>query len=694
MATARTKSDSLGFYHSDPAGLGGIRADLELRTMDFIVSNPIGPVIVQYVTSKSGPGTATIRAASTSTLAYTAPGDTEGTAVSVPANTAVLLESGTAGKACRVYRDSVYSADDLGGVMSLDLMRQYNNVIAGDNATESAGNWYGCYYICNHSAASITGVSLSPAVLGTQRTSDSAQLSGSGAGTITTTGSLSDWPTSGWCHVRTSGGTTKEVVYYTSRTSTSLTVPAAGRGLLGTSATAGSGTDTITGVSPIRIWAETPAAGAVQTIADHSTAPSGASWSFSESVGTLAAGEERAVWVHRHLPAGATVNLEQASGIYSAWTYSAVAYEQTIYGYFRIGNTALEKYELHIGDGTQPTFASPTTTSATLPFTSALAADSTYYYATRYRNIYDLESFNVLTERRDIDAGGVDVTNVLTDPSDITMTSQPGGEMDITLTYRGSTDATMADTWRLYITTDGTTPSTSGTPEDTAMFAGGFGLNDITQTITLGPYDYGTVVKVIARVYSTTILDESNSTTVSTATVTTQEPVQAHWLGVTTGGYRGHAHSPYEKTTYYNSPTNTVGIKIRNGETILFGSTEAFRGVLGNGHEFRTTLDFYNVEHTASGSASPIEVIDSNTIYINVSGIRRAKIDLSAGRIEAAGFNFSDTAIDLPVIGPIHTTTTATYLMILNGITGRWTPIVKVDSDGVFTTTAEVLQEQ
>lgn len=695
MATARTKSDALGYYHSDPAGLGGIRADLELRTMDPIISNPIGPIIVQHVTSKSGQGIGTIRAASTSTLAYTAPGDTEGTAVSVPANTAVLLESGTAGKAVRVYRDSVYNADSLGGSMTLDLVRQYNNVIAGDNATESASNWYGCMYIANHSDASITSVTVAPAELGTQRTSDSAQLSGSGSGTITTTGSLSDWPLYGWCHVRTSGGTTKELVYYTSRTSTSLTVPSAGRGLLGTSATAGAGTDTITPVAPIRIWVETPTAGAVQTIADHSTAPSGASWVFTTAVGTLAPGEERAVWIHRHVPAAATVNLDQYSALYTAWTYSAVAYEQTLYGRFCIGNTALERYELHVGDGTQPTFSSATTTSATLPFTSALAADSTYYYATRYRNRYNLTSFNVLTNRRDIDAGGVDVTNVLTDPSDITMTSQPGGEMDITLTYRGSTDATMADTWRLYITTDGTTPDpVTDDPSDTSMSAGGFGLNDITQTIELGPYDYGTVVKVIARVYSTTLLDESNSTTVSTATVTTQEPVQAHWLGVTTGGYRGHAHSPYEKTTYYNSPTNTVGIEIRNGEMILFGSAEAFRGVLGNGHEFRTTLDFYNVDHSASGSASPIEVIDDDTFYINVAGTRRAKIDLSAGRIEAAGFNFSDTAIDLPVIGPIYTTATATYLMILHGITGRWTPIVKVDSDGVFTTTAEVLQEQ
>jgi len=197
------------------------------------------------------------------------------------------------------------------------------------------------------------------------------------------------------------------------------------------------------------------------------------------------------------------------------------------------------------------------------------------------------------------------------------------------------------------------------------------------------------VLKVIARVYSSTLVDESGSTTVTTETVETQDPVQPHWFGITTGDYRGHSRSPYEKTTTYGA----ISLEIRNGETIITGASEAFRGVLGNGSEWRTGMELYNVAHSAAGTASPIEAIDASTFYINVASTRRAKVDLSAGRIEAASFNFSDTAIALPVIGPTYTTTTETYLMILNGITGRWTPIVKVSSAGVLTTTAEVLQE-
>lgn len=689
MATARTKSDSIGQYASDPAGLGGIRADYEILPLPAIIGTPIGPIVVQRVSPACGVGTGTIRAASTSTLAYTSPGDTEGTAVTVAANTTVLLESGTPARSVRVYRDSVYSAADLGGSMTLDLDRTINGVVAGPNATEAASHYYGCFYLCNHSPSTVTSITIAPHGLGTSRTSNTTQLSGSGAGTVTTSGSLADWPTSGWCKISTSAPAVREVVYYTSRTATAITVPAAGRGLLGTSATAGAGTDSMIPVAPIRLWLETPVNGAVQTIANATTAPSGATWSFSETVATLLPGEERAVWIHRQVPAGCTVETEQVTGLSIAFTASAVAYSESTWAWFRIGDTTLEDYTFYLGDGAAPTYTAPTTVSATLPFTSALAADSTYYYVTRQRNRYGLESFNVLPARRDINISGVDVTNALTDPSGITMVSQPGGEVDVTLTYHGSADAVSADYWRLYITSDGTTPSVVGTPADTAMIAGGFGLNDITQTITLGPYAYGTVVKLIARVYSSTLLAESASTTVTTETVDTQEPVQAWINGVSTGDYRSHQRSPYERTTTYGA----ASVEIRNGETIVSGSAEVFRGVLGNGSEFRTTFELYNVAHSAAGTAAPIEAVSATEIYLNVNSVRRCKLDITNGRIEAAAFAFSDTAISLPVIGPTHSTTTETYLMILSGVTGRWTPILKVNSSGLLTTTAEILQE-
>ena len=696
MATARTNIDALGYYASDPDSRGGIRADLEINPLEAFVNTPIGPVIIQHVTPNNGEGTGTIEATSTTALAYTAPSDTAGSGTTVAANTSVLLESGTAAKGVRVYRDSAYSADDLGGDMTLDLYYQMNNAIAGADADENGGDYYSCFYIYNHSDADITSITLTPAELGTAVTTDSAQLGASGSGTITTTGSLVDWPDSGWAHIRTSGAATRELIYYTSRTSTSLTVPAAGRELLGTTAAAGASDDTATPVAPIRLWAEDPGAdGVVQEIADNTTAPAGPSWSFSDAVGTLEPGEERAVWIHRDVPAGATVNTEQLSGVKCAFTYGATPYTPTVYGYFRIGDTALELYELHVGEDAQPTFASATATSSTLPFTQALSVSTDNYYATRYRNKYNLESFNVLTELTVTGSGGEDETPVLTAPTVVSLTAQPGGEVDLILNYNGSADATVADTWRLYVTTDGTNPDAGvDSPSDTAMSVTGLALPNITQTITLGPYDYGTDFRVIPRVYSSTLDDESDNVAVSTLTVDTQNPIVPNWMGITTGAYRGHKRVGYDSTTYYNDPTNTVGIQILTGETVVFGTSEAFRGILGNENRFRTGIEFSNVTHSAAGTSAAIEVVSGTEFYINVNSTRRAKIDLSGGTIEAATFVFQESAISLPVIGPTYTTTAETYIMVFNGITGRWTPLCKVDSSGVFTTTATVLQER
>lgn len=692
MATAYTKSDALGWYGSDPAGLGGIRSDVELCPLEPYITDPIGPIIVRNATTGNNTGDGQIRAASTTTLAYTAPGDTEGTPVTVAANTSALLESGTPGMAVRVYRDSVYNSADLGGTMGVSLYRKYNTVIAGPNVDEAGSSYYGCVYFKNHGTANITSISIRPGVLGTQRTSSGGQLSGSGGGTITASGSLSTWPTSGWARIVESGVGLREIIYYSSRTDTVLTVPAAGRALCGTSASAGAASDTITPIAPLSLWGETPSGGEVQTIANHTTAPTSPTWGVNVTVATLEPGEERALWLFRQVPAAAVVNLEQVSGLEITYTYDGTTYTDVkIRDRFRIGNTALAGYELYNGADTAPDFdAAPLETSATLPFSEPLTNSAVNNYAVRYRNKYNLTSFNVLTEARELDGSAVDITNALTDPEIVSVDSIAGGEIAVTLRYNATADATRADTWRLYITDDGTTPDPgTDTPADTTMLAQGLAPPTITQRIVIGPYDYGTAVKFIARVYSTTLDDESASITVTTETVDTQVPVRANWLGLTTGAAFGHQRPAYESETDYGDAT----VRIITGETVVYASAEAFRGVLGNGAELRTTLEFSNVAHSAAGTSAPIETTDANTIYINVASTRRAKIDLSAGTIEAATFEFEAAAIALPVIGPIYMATDATYIQIFNGLTGRWTPLIKVDSSGVLTATLAILQE-
>lgn len=150
--------------------------------------------------------------------------------------------------------------------------------------------------------------------LGTARVSDQAQLGASGAGTIRSSQTLANWPSSGWCQIRDAGAL-REIVYYTSRTVYELTVPAVGRALLGTAADAGTNTDTIHAVPGIAMAWSTDGlqahGAAMATIANDTTAPAGVTWN-SEIVNTLglqivrmAPGQQMGFWLWRHVPAGA-----------------------------------------------------------------------------------------------------------------------------------------------------------------------------------------------------------------------------------------------------------------------------------------------------------------------------------------------------------------------------------------------------
>ena len=438
---------------------------------------------------------------------------------------------------------------------------------------------------------------------------------------------------------------------------------------------------------------ETPVGGLCEETANATTAPA-VSFSGSATIATLAPGESRLLRFRRTVGAG-SVNASVVASIDVAYTYNGVEYSDTLEGIYRVGNAALDRYELYVGVDELPDFGAAPAASGALPLSTALAPGHRHYYAVRKRNAFDLASFNTLCESKVIDGDGEEVVTVLSDPAVLSMTSTAGGEVSIALRYADLVDEVAGDTWRLYVTSDGTDPDPeTDEPEDTPIRQTGLARPQIENTLRLGPYAYGATVKVIARVYSSELEAESGSTTVHSVTVTTQVPVGAHRLGVSMAGYADAPMSSVnDGTVYYDAPTNSVGIRTLTGEVVLFGSGEVFRAELGALSLFRTSLEFHTVPHSAPGASTPIEVVSDEEIYINVASVRRAKLDLVNRRIEAAGFEFGHAALDVPVIGPLHITADATYIMVRSAVTGRWTPAVKVGSDGLFVVCLSVLQE-
>jgi hypothetical protein len=330
MADLLTRADALRLYLTGAgsnggsqsaanSALGNYRSSTEVAALSASRASSISNVTLDYIAARNGPGTGTLTATGNDTLTWTPPGGSAGADVTILNGESKVLEGG--GDPSKYVRVTRTSTSNLSGTETDTLTEVLNNVIGLDNTTsaEAAAGDDNYRAIClKNGSGSVTMQNITAWIgtLGTQRTSGTAQLGSSGAGTITsaTSSAFADWPNSGFCHIKTSGGSTREIVYYSSRTDTSLTVPSAGRAQLGTSAAAGAFNDTLDAVPGIRIAKEAPtgsaSAGNAQTIANEATAPTGVTWSTAitqgtgVSIGTLAPGEIYFLWIHRHVVAG------------------------------------------------------------------------------------------------------------------------------------------------------------------------------------------------------------------------------------------------------------------------------------------------------------------------------------------------------------------------------------------------------
>lgn len=329
MPDEKTHADSLRMYLTGASSDGGAQADpdlslgknrssTEVTHLGATITSPIANVTLLFAAAENGTGAGTLAAKSADTLAWTAPGGSEGAAVTIANGETKILEDGTdPEKYVRVTRTT---ADALTGTATVTLADQFNNLVGMDNiaSDEAAAGQenYRCLCIKNEATSEVKNVKAYIGTLGTQMTSSTTQLGASGAGTIEGgAGDFADWPDSGFAHIKTSAGATREIVYYSSRTDDVLTVPAAGREMLGTTTAAGASDDTVDAAPGIAISKEAPATQPSGAFTDNtgsgeSTEPAGATWDPGTTaatcldIGDLASGYSYGIWIWRTTPAG------------------------------------------------------------------------------------------------------------------------------------------------------------------------------------------------------------------------------------------------------------------------------------------------------------------------------------------------------------------------------------------------------
>lgn len=316
MPEQYASADALGIFLTGAASDGGSQADPDLsfgnyrsssyeNKIGFFLNSSIPGIIVERVSGANGHGLGLLETISGTECRWTAPDDTAGEAVEIADGETKMLQSG--GDTSKFIIISRNRAEELTGAATIILLPVFNNAVGSSNVPSGeALTKLRCLALKNTNAAEIiTNLKVWIGTLGTQQISDAGQLGVSGAGTVETTGTFADWPASGFCRITISGGSLREIVYYSSRTDTVLTVPAAGRELLGTSAGAGAASDKLDAVPGIKIAKETPTDNHFTVCEDENDtdAVSGLSWSTGITaetgldVGNLAAGEMIGIWI-------------------------------------------------------------------------------------------------------------------------------------------------------------------------------------------------------------------------------------------------------------------------------------------------------------------------------------------------------------------------------------------------------------
>jgi hypothetical protein len=307
-----------GGVQADPnLSLGGYRSATEAVSLGIFIANAITNALVLFAGGANPTGDGTLTTHGTDGISWRPSGAvTDGDSVIFAGvNDVKILEAlGHPEQYLRVQGSPPFS----GGPAMISLSRLVNNFYGFPDVSQSqstAGiSQYRATVIRNESGQGVSNLRRWLSLLGTARTA-SAGLPGAGAGTITTAGSFADWPTNGWCQVRSSVGTLKEVVYYESRSNTVLNVTASSRALLGTSGSAGAAGDVLYPIPGVAVGIESAGiqnfGNPIQIIANETTAPTAITWNLGISqttglnIGALGANKQVGIWVWRHIPPGA-----------------------------------------------------------------------------------------------------------------------------------------------------------------------------------------------------------------------------------------------------------------------------------------------------------------------------------------------------------------------------------------------------
>jgi len=431
--------------------------------------------------------------------------------------------------------------------------------------------------------------------------------------------------------------------------------------------------------------------GDIQTIADEFTAPIGidfaTGWPTTEGAGlTINAGESVGMWIRRSYDS--TISARLPLDLVMAYTVSGDVQKAGMHSYVARGQASYAEYELFIAvDPAEPVLTDPPAdTAATLAgLQYNVSASTTYNYEVLYRNQFGLVArhwkFDPLIVNSEFEIAAA----LPSDPEMVDVIQRSDGAVIVAGLYTGAADGTdRADTWRLYVTYDGTNPDPdSDTPIDETMNGNGV----LEYVLTAGLDE--TPVKVIAKVYRSSDGAENVDETIHSTTMDYDFPLGSRPLVTGNLLFAKRAVIQDVQTTYIDVAKN-IRWEFDGVNWTLYADTVALFAV------GLTAIESYcDFAHDAqTGAASSDDAIEvgtwteiEKTLWVNVNSQHVMKIDCINKEISCDDrvFGALTDIHDRPAPYTAWPCYAHTVFNAYNPVTDRWVSIASIDSNGVLT---------
>ena len=601
---------------SQSASLGGNRSSTEAKSMTWECRDPMIGVEILAVSALNGRGHGSLAAVTESTLSWTPPGGTEGTAVTLASGDEAMLFGFNSDAWIRVRRISTIPMSGAHAVQCLDV---YNNLIGMGNVA---------------SADAVAGKTYYRSIM---------------------------------AHNPFAGPAINVKIWLDSDANDN-----------------------------IAIGYEAAVAGAIQTIASETTAPTGITWvtgitsATGITIPSLEAGASFGLWMRRTIAADSDPSPSELNHVHVQFEDLATNTRlDDLRGKYRIARNDFVTYGLWLGQDTEPDLTGAADVEfASRPYTTTLNYDEghTYNAVIRQRNKWGLWSQNATSTPLVMLAGGSQGFVPPTAPTDILIAQTADDEaivsgryepvVDTALANAATNDPGRAEIFVLWMTTDGSAPDVTDPPTAYQLMGRRAGVEIFKYTDTGNSLLDGTPIKAIVR---------TRRLTIGAGDVfspdTTQLPASGAGTIVVASELAGWDSSGYMKVTSFSGALQ---------EIVAYSSL-----VVGTGISTFTVLSGGRAQWGTTAAATA-----TNTVIYPVTATDSTNTTVATDTIDGIApgrpwgelfFGNKDAQAQTPIEGPDGVTeeyidvTDNIYLLLGEGWTELWmdTDLVwKVFQDG------------